>query len=56
MHKLLTAVVALAAHTGPTALAQELRRVDLGALRPAGSSWLRDGTQVSCTGRQILYH
>ena len=26
------------------------------ALWPVGSSWIRDQTHVSCTGKQILYH
>ena len=38
------------------ARAQELRRTDLVALWHVGSSWIRDRTCVSCTGRQILYH
>ena len=28
----------------------------LATLRHVGSSWIRDGTRVSCTGRRILYH
>ena len=37
--------------TGPVAVSQGLV-----AQQPAGSSWTRDWTHVSCTGRQILYH
>ena len=29
---------------------------DLVAQQHVGSSWIRDGTHVLCTGRQILYH
>ena len=29
---------------------------DLVAAQSVGSSWIRDRTFVSCTGRQVLYH
>ena len=39
-----------------TARAQRLWCMDLVALWHVGSSQTRDGTRVSCIGRQILYH
>ena len=41
---------------GSRAQAQWLWHVDLVSLRPVGSSWARDQTHVSCTGKWILYH
>ena len=43
-------------HTGFREQAQELWRTGLVALQYVGSSWLRDRTGVSYTGRWILYH
>ena len=41
---------------GSRAQAQWLWHRGLAALRPVGSSYVRDRTRVSCIGRQTLYH
>ena len=43
-------------HPGSGAQAQQLWCKGLAAPWHVGSSWIRDWTRVSCTGRQVLYH